>query len=790
MSRRARIFAALASVVIAAVSIGAFAAFSPLRSRAASQSSEPGVVAAEMQSGDVAYSPLAAKQDGMRQAGLAAQAKGQTSGKVYKGANGQYVQLAREGEDVIWALLGEFGTDTRAPYGGPPGPLHNQIPQPDRNVDNTTIWDANFSQQHYQDLLFSEAPGASTMRNFYTEASSGRYAVHGDVTDWALVQVPDGLPDAGKRYNEARYGNNNCGGIICSTVWLFIRDSINGWAAGKTAAQMNAYLAQFDQQDRYDYDHDGNFNEPDGYIDHFESIHAGESEETGGGAQGTNAIWSHRWYAFFNNIGVTGPSFNKLGGIQIGGSDYWIGDYTMQPENGGVGVFSHEFGHDLGLPDEYDKAQNTGGSANGTGWWTIMSQGLYGAQSGVDIGTAPVHFNAWDKFQLGWLNYEVVNAGQHKEIKLGPAETNTKQAQAAIVVLPDKQVAIGIGSPYAGGYFYHSGAGNGLDNNMTRTITVPSGTPTLSFQGKWQIETCWDYAYVEVSTNGGASFSSIPTSASTSLNENGQNFGNGITGTSGSPHACSRFGTPVWVPVTADLSAYAGQTIQLRFRYWTDGVVVGTGFGVDEIAIAGQATDGAETDPGWVYSGFSRTPGTMVTPYFNAYVAEFRQYRGFDRSLQSGPYQFTSDTFVERFPYQDGLLVSYWDSSFSDNNVGVHPGGGLILPIDAHPGILHWSSGRTVWPGIQSYDATFSLEPTDAFALHGGPGGSTLTVPSQAGVSTFNDNDSYWVNSDPGDPSAGGCCQAGWNSVNHPHTGTTIRIQSVNSTGFMQVRVN
>ena len=58
-------------------------------------------------------------------------------------------------------------------------------------------------------------------------------------------------------------------------------------AAGKTAAQINDYLAQFDVWDRYDMDGDGNFNEPDGYIDHFQSVHAGEGEETGGGAQGS-----------------------------------------------------------------------------------------------------------------------------------------------------------------------------------------------------------------------------------------------------------------------------------------------------------------------------------------------------------------------------------------------------------------------------------------------------------------------------------------------------------------------
>ena len=40
----------------------------------------------------------------------------------------------------------------------------------------------------------------------------------------------------------------------------------------------------------------------------------------------------------------------------------WIGDYTVEPENGGLGVFAHEFGHDLGLPDFYD----TAGGENGT----------------------------------------------------------------------------------------------------------------------------------------------------------------------------------------------------------------------------------------------------------------------------------------------------------------------------------------------------------------------------------------------------------------------------------------
>ena len=93
--------------------------------------------------------------------------------------------------------------------------------------------------------------------------------------------------------------------------------------------------------------------------------------------------------------------------MRIGNSDYWVFDYTIEPENGGVGVFSHEFGHDLGLPDEYDTSGNTGGAENSTGFWTIMSSGSYGNDGTQDIGSRPIGFNAWDKLQLGWLNYEI-----------------------------------------------------------------------------------------------------------------------------------------------------------------------------------------------------------------------------------------------------------------------------------------------------------------------------------------------------------------------------------------------
>jgi immune inhibitor A len=296
---------------------------------------------------------------------------------------------------------------------------------------------------------------------------------------------------------------------------------------------------------------------------------------------------------------------------------------------------------------------------------------------------------------------------------------------------------------------------------MTRSVTLPAGA-SLTAQVNYQIELDWDYAYLTV--NGAP----VETNLSTDTNPNGQNFGNGITGSSGG-----------WVALTADLSAYGGQTVEIGFRYWTDGAVVEPGFMVDAIQISGQPFDGAESDAGWTFDGFRVTTGTETGFYFNAYVAEFRQYLNYDTGLKTGPYNFgflnTKPDWVEHFPYQDGLLISYWDSYFTDNNTSEHPGGGLILPIDAHPNALYRPDGAVWRARVQSYDSTFTLAPTDGITLH--INGVASVIPSLPGVSMFNDSTDFW---DPASPLA---------NVITPDTGTTITIKSI-SGKYMMVAVN
>jgi immune inhibitor A len=697
--------------------------------------------------------PLTTAQGALLQQALEAWLHGKAYGKTHEVARGQYVELAREGEDPVWTVLGEF-----------PDLPHNDIPEPDRSVDNSTIWVSDFNRDYYMEMLFAEGEGVNSMRNYYIEQSSNRYTVHGDVTDWVMVSGP-----------AASYDDGDPVGASCGPcVWQFLVESLDGWydakiAAGMTPGEIDGYLSGFDIWDRYDWDEDGIFEEPDGYIDHAQFVHAGEGNEAGGGVLGDYAIWSHSWFAYFDLIGIDGPSPEFLiGGVQIGDSSFWVNKYTIQPENGGVGVFAHEYGHDLGLPDLYDYT-----GENSVGFWSLMASGSNLSQSDEDIGSEPDHMGVWEKFQLGWLNYEVAWAGAKSEHKLGPAETNTKQAQGLFVVLPDKAVLEVIGEPKSGEYFYYSGAGNDLDNFMYRPVTLEPGS-SLNAWVNYEIEIGYDYAYLVVSTDGGATWDPVETSHSTTEDPHGLNLGYGITGSS----------LGDWSTLSADLSAFTGDVL-LGFRYVTDVGVAYNGFMVDDIEITGYPLDGAETDPVWTFVRFSRTTGTELVFYFNAYVAEFRQYRGYDRGLANA-YNFGwvgvpgLGNWVEHFPYQDGLLISYWDTSFPNNDVGDHCAagrcGGLLLTVDAHPDLMYRADDGIWRNRVQTYDSTFGLEPTDAITLHWH--GAESVHPSQPAVPIFDDTLSYYNVLNP------------MGSVIVPSTGTQIRVKSVSALGsFMQVQV-
>ncbi|GGR05649.1 protease [Streptomyces pilosus] len=689
--------------------------------------------------------PLSKTQAAQREEALKQVISGKASVKDREGSkvvqlkskkgDAKYVELGREKTDKIFTILVEFGDQIDSRYGGTPGPLHNQIAKPDRKVDNSTAWQADYDQQHFEDLYFGSGKGVDSVKTYFEKQSSGRYSVDGEVSDW--VKVP---------YNEARYGSNKC--VPDNCAWYAVQDGVTAWAAdqkaaGRTDAQIKAQLSRYDEWDRYDFDGDGDFNEPDGYIDHFQIVHAGEDESAGGGAQGEDAIWAHRWYAFGTDAGATGPEQNKLGGTQIGNTGIWVGDYTIQPENGGLGVFAHEYGHDLGLPDHYD----TQGGENSTGFWTLMSSGSWLGTGKNEIGNLPGDMTAWDKLQLGWLNYDTAKAGVNSWHKLGLAEYNTKHKQALVVQLPKKAVTTEVVTPAEGQTQWWSGSGDDLRNTLTRSVDLTGRTSAaLTLDGWYEIEADYDFLYAEASTDGGANWTAL----------DGTVDGSPIP-RDGSDKPALHGTVDGYKKLAYSLDAYAGKKIDLRFRYQTDGGVALKGFAADRITVTADGsalfTDNAETaDGAWTAKGFSRIGASFTKEYAQYYIAENRQYVSYDETLKVGPYNFgfanSRPDWVEHFPYQNGLLIWKWDTSQQDNNTSVHPGTGLLLPIDSHPAQLKWSDGTLMRNRIQTYDAPFSTFRTDALTLH--KADVATWIPSSKGVPVFNDRtNTYYDESNP-----------------------------------------
>ena len=212
--------------------------------------------------------------------------------------------------------------------------------------------DSNHTPAYYQDFLFSHDEGS--MWHFYDQNSYGEFNITGDVVGWFNAS-----------HNMSYYGR-----------YEFYSPPLEGYGNAKNLTQEAVEMAS-SSINFSDYDKDG-----DGELDHLLLVHSGPADESngGGGPSGDDAIWSHRW-------SIPTVNYNETN----------LSAYTMQAEGSPMGIFAHEFGHDLGLPDLYD----TDYSSSGIGSWGLMAGGSW---NGDPQGTSPAHLSAWAKIRLGWID--------------------------------------------------------------------------------------------------------------------------------------------------------------------------------------------------------------------------------------------------------------------------------------------------------------------------------------------------------------------------------------------------
>jgi hypothetical protein len=172
---------------------------------------------------------------------------------------------------------------------------------------------------------------------------------------------------------------------------------------------------------------------------------------------------------------------------------------------------------------------------------------------------------------------------------------------------------------YSGSYQWWSNRGDESDTTLTRAFDL-TGLEQATLQAWlwYDIEEDYDYAYVEVSTDGGQTWDVLPGRYTTDYNPTGNSFGQAYTGKSGVEADASEDPDtkPQWVLEEMDLTPYVGQQILLRFEYITDDAYNSPGFCVDDISIPelGYHYD-AEDDGGWEALGFIRTDNTLSQRY-------------------------------------------------------------------------------------------------------------------------------------------------------------------------------
>jgi len=220
----------------------------------------------------------------------------------------------------------------------------------------------------YDTLLFSEGiwPTGS-MKDFYIENSYGQFEFSGE---------PSPHPSSGRTWHRLAGSYD---------YWSENHGFDHSQEMAKEAVKAADPYVDFARFDNDGPDGIPNSGDDDGAIDALYVVHAGPGYEE----NHCGKIWSHMWSTYY-----------ETNDASANGGKIRLERYSMQPEERcdglliNMGVFAHEYGHILGLPDLYDYDYDS----KGAGKWSIMAAGSWNGG-----GASPAHFDAWCKSKLGWV---------------------------------------------------------------------------------------------------------------------------------------------------------------------------------------------------------------------------------------------------------------------------------------------------------------------------------------------------------------------------------------------------
>lgn len=133
-------------------------------------------------------------------------------------------------------------------------------------------------------------------------------------------------------------------------------------------------------------------NDGDGYMDNCYIIYAGYSEASTGNE---GDMWPHSWTLGNDTITVDGIIVKNYSCSQelVGAPGN-----PVNPSMDGIGTFTHEFGHVLGLKDMYDTNDYYDGYGIDPGAYSLYASGSYN-----NFSRTPAALWAFERLQLGWM---------------------------------------------------------------------------------------------------------------------------------------------------------------------------------------------------------------------------------------------------------------------------------------------------------------------------------------------------------------------------------------------------
>jgi M6 family metalloprotease-like protein len=239
----------------------------------------------------------------------------------------------------------------------------------------------------FQQMLFDGPWPNGTMTEYFREVSYNAFTVTGTV-DTIWYQAAN---------NHDYYGYSN-------------------GMARAAALVREAVLAADAVVDFSQYDNNG-----DGEVDGLFVIHAGPGREEG--SAGDNNIHSHKWYLSSAGVGSVYTDGVTVNLYSIEPEEHFYSQYSVGYHKIiSKGVFCHEFGHVIGLPDLYD----TDYSSQGIGNYCLMSGGSWGGNGQTPF--RPVHPSPWIKqrttsMKSSWITPTAVAVNLYDQ-KLPPIETS------------------------------------------------------------------------------------------------------------------------------------------------------------------------------------------------------------------------------------------------------------------------------------------------------------------------------------------------------------------------------